>query len=206
MAKKLAEEAVEVVIDAMNGQNEAVVKESADLMYNLVVLWVAAGIHPKDVWAEMNRRERLFGIAEKLPKRRQRAPFAAPQGRRARTAPAAPASGAEPRAARAQSRPPCAMDIPGLAPLSNPPHAEENVRLVRRGGGQAPCDVDPGHRLVRRKLVLSDSARRHADPDVAGAARPGLLLRDRLHAHVGRRRHPRLRDRLLPLRDRSGCG
>jgi len=69
MAKKLAEEAVEVVIDAMHGQTEAVVKESADLMYNLVVLWVAAGIEPKHVWAEMNRRERMFGIAEKLLKR-----------------------------------------------------------------------------------------------------------------------------------------
>lgn len=69
MAKKLAEEAVEVVIDAMHGQNDAVVKESADLMYNLVVLWVASGIEPKEVWAEMSRRERLFGIAEKLPKR-----------------------------------------------------------------------------------------------------------------------------------------
>jgi phosphoribosyl-ATP pyrophosphohydrolase len=68
MAKKLAEEAVEVVIDAMNGHTEAVIKESADLLYNLVVLWVAAGVHPKDVWAEMERRERLFGIAEKLPK------------------------------------------------------------------------------------------------------------------------------------------
>ena len=69
MAKKLAEEAVEVVIDAMNGQTDAVIKESADLMYNLVVLWAASGIHPKDVWSEMNRRERLFGIAEKVPKR-----------------------------------------------------------------------------------------------------------------------------------------
>jgi phosphoribosyl-ATP pyrophosphohydrolase len=68
MAKKLAEEAVEVVIDAMSGHTEAVVRESADLLYNLVVLWVAAGVHPKDVWAEMNRRERLFGIAEKVPK------------------------------------------------------------------------------------------------------------------------------------------
>jgi phosphoribosyl-ATP pyrophosphohydrolase len=38
MAKKLAEEAVEVVIDAMSGQPEAVVRESADLLYNLVVL------------------------------------------------------------------------------------------------------------------------------------------------------------------------
>src|SRR5215813_6436883 len=68
MAKKLAEEAVEVVIDAMNGHSDAVVRESADLLYNLVVLWVASSVHPKDVWAEMERRERLLGIAEKLPK------------------------------------------------------------------------------------------------------------------------------------------
>ncbi len=68
MAKKLAEEAVEVVIDAMHGQTEAVVRESADLLYNLVVLWVHSGVHPDDVWAEMQRREKMFGIAEKLPK------------------------------------------------------------------------------------------------------------------------------------------
>ena len=69
MAKKLAEEAVEVVIDAMNGQPDAVVRESADLLYNLVVLWAHSGVHPDHVWAEMRRRELLFGIAEKLPKR-----------------------------------------------------------------------------------------------------------------------------------------
>jgi phosphoribosyl-ATP pyrophosphohydrolase len=74
MAKKLAEEAIEVVIDAMNGQSDAVVRESADLLYNLVVLWVASGVHPKDVWVEMQRRERLLGIAEKLPKDRIDAP------------------------------------------------------------------------------------------------------------------------------------
>ena len=68
MAKKLAEEAVEVVIDALNGQTEAVARESADLLYNLVVLWVHAGVHPDDVWAEMSRREKMFGIAEKVPK------------------------------------------------------------------------------------------------------------------------------------------
>jgi phosphoribosyl-ATP pyrophosphohydrolase len=68
MAKKLAEEAVEVVIDAIHGQPEAVVRESADLLYNLVVLWVHAGVRPEDVWAEMERREAMFGIAEKLPK------------------------------------------------------------------------------------------------------------------------------------------
>ncbi len=68
MAKKLAEEAIEVVIDAVNGQTEAVVRESADLLYNLMVVWVAAGVHPQDVWAEMDRREKLLGIAEKMPK------------------------------------------------------------------------------------------------------------------------------------------
>lgn len=68
MAKKLAEEAVEVVIDTMHGDRNAVVRESADLLYNLTVLWVSAGVRPDDVWAEMRRRERLFGIAEKLPK------------------------------------------------------------------------------------------------------------------------------------------
>jgi phosphoribosyl-ATP pyrophosphohydrolase len=68
MAKKLAEEAVEVAIDAMHGNRDAVVRESADLLYNLVVLWVSAGVRPEDVWAEMKRRERLLGIAEKLPK------------------------------------------------------------------------------------------------------------------------------------------
>src|ERR1700721_4418458 len=68
MAKKLAEEAIEVVIDAVNGKPDAVVRESADLLYNLTVLWVSAGIQPEDVWREMERREHLLGIAEKLPK------------------------------------------------------------------------------------------------------------------------------------------
>jgi phosphoribosyl-ATP pyrophosphohydrolase len=68
MAKKLAEEAIEVVIDAVHGNSEAVVRESADLLYNLTVLWASAGVRPDDVWREMARRENLLGIAEKLPK------------------------------------------------------------------------------------------------------------------------------------------
>jgi phosphoribosyl-ATP pyrophosphohydrolase len=68
MAKKLAEEAIEVVIDAVNGKTEAVIRESADLLYNLTVLWASAGVRPEDVWDEMQRRERLLGIAEKMPK------------------------------------------------------------------------------------------------------------------------------------------
>jgi len=73
MSKKLAEEAIEVVIDAMNGETDAVVRESADLIYNLAVLWVACGVKPRDVWAEMDRREKMLGIAEKLPKAQRKA-------------------------------------------------------------------------------------------------------------------------------------
>jgi phosphoribosyl-ATP pyrophosphohydrolase len=68
MAKKLAEEAIEVVIDAVNGKTDAVVRESADLLYNLSVLWASSGVKPDDVWREMARREHLLGIAEKMPK------------------------------------------------------------------------------------------------------------------------------------------
>ena len=43
IAKKMAEEAVEVVIDAMQNDRDAVVRESADLLYHLVVLWASLG-------------------------------------------------------------------------------------------------------------------------------------------------------------------
>jgi phosphoribosyl-ATP pyrophosphohydrolase len=80
MAKKLAEEAIEVVIDAVNRNPHAVIRESADLLYNLTVLWAAAGVWPQDVWAEMDSREAALGIAEKLPKsRRKSSPRLAPQ-------------------------------------------------------------------------------------------------------------------------------
>jgi phosphoribosyl-ATP pyrophosphohydrolase len=80
MAKKLAEEAIEVVIDAVNRNPQAVIRESADLLYNLTVLWASAGVRPDDVWAEMNRRELMLGIAEKLPKSRMKSsPPIAPQ-------------------------------------------------------------------------------------------------------------------------------
>ena len=68
MAQKLAEEATEVVIDAVRGQRLSVIHESVDLLYNLVVLWSELGITASEVWAEMDRRQALLGMAEKLPK------------------------------------------------------------------------------------------------------------------------------------------
>jgi phosphoribosyl-ATP pyrophosphohydrolase len=86
MAKKVAEEAIEVAIDSVGGDAEAVVRESADLLYNLAVLWAAAGIRPAEVWQEMERREHLLGIAEKLPK----SPLKMPKPAAARAAPRRP--------------------------------------------------------------------------------------------------------------------
>jgi phosphoribosyl-ATP pyrophosphohydrolase len=79
-----------VAIDTMHGDRDAVVRESADLLYNLVVLWVASGLHPKDVWMEMERREQLLGIAEKLPKERPDAPLRESPGAPPRERPDAP--------------------------------------------------------------------------------------------------------------------
>ena len=96
MAKKLAEEAIEVVIDAVNGDSEAVVRESADLLYNLTVLWASAGVRPEDVWREMARREDMLGIAEKLPK----SPMKLPKVASPRVAARRPIVALESRAAR----------------------------------------------------------------------------------------------------------
>jgi phosphoribosyl-ATP pyrophosphohydrolase len=68
IAQKLGEEAIEVALETVKGDRAAVVLESADLLYQLVVLWTVMGIWPAEVWEEMDRRERTLGLAEKLPK------------------------------------------------------------------------------------------------------------------------------------------
>ena len=68
MAQKLMEEAGEVALEAVRHRPRAVIRESADLIYNLVVLGRACGIAPNEVWAEMRHRADTLGIAEKLPK------------------------------------------------------------------------------------------------------------------------------------------
>ena len=65
VAQKFGVEAVEAVIEAVAGNREALIAESADVLYHLLVLWVSAGIEPEDVWAELRRREGVSGIAEK---------------------------------------------------------------------------------------------------------------------------------------------
>ena len=68
MAQKMAEEAMEIVIEAVRKERSGVINESVDLLYNLVVLWSELGISVSEIWAEMDRRQALFGMVEKLPK------------------------------------------------------------------------------------------------------------------------------------------
>ncbi len=65
IAQKLGEEAVEAVIEGVRGDRTALIGESADLLYHLLVLWAAAGISPDDVAAELARREGRSGLDEK---------------------------------------------------------------------------------------------------------------------------------------------
>lgn len=65
LAQKLGEEAVETVIAAMQGDNAAVVSESADLLFHWLLLLADCGISLVDVAAELERREGTSGIAEK---------------------------------------------------------------------------------------------------------------------------------------------
>ncbi len=69
VAQKFGEEAVECLIEAVAGNSQAVVAESADVLYHLLVLWVSADVHPSQVWAELERREGISGIAEKAARR-----------------------------------------------------------------------------------------------------------------------------------------
>jgi phosphoribosyl-ATP pyrophosphohydrolase len=71
-AQKVIEEAGEVALEAVKHHAQGVVRESADLLYHLVVLWHHEAIDPVHIWTEMRRRADAFGLAEKLPKSRPR--------------------------------------------------------------------------------------------------------------------------------------
>ncbi len=69
VAQKFGEEAVEVVIEAVAGNRMALVAESADVLYHLMVVWVSGGVQPAEVWSELRRREGISGVAEKAARK-----------------------------------------------------------------------------------------------------------------------------------------
>jgi phosphoribosyl-ATP pyrophosphohydrolase len=64
-AKKFGEEATETVIAAISRDKTELAKESADVLYHLMVLWAASGITPEEVYAVLKSREGQSGLVEK---------------------------------------------------------------------------------------------------------------------------------------------
>jgi phosphoribosyl-ATP pyrophosphohydrolase len=65
IAQKMGEEAVEAVIAAVSESQERLVRESADLLYHMMVLWSSKGIKPSLVWEELDKRFGTSGLAVK---------------------------------------------------------------------------------------------------------------------------------------------
>lgn len=64
-ARKMGEEAIETVVAALAEDKKALVQESADLLYHLLVLWVSKDVQPGDVFAVLAQREGTSGHDEK---------------------------------------------------------------------------------------------------------------------------------------------
>lgn len=64
-AKKLGEEATETVIAALASDKPALVAESADLLYHLLVVLEARGVTIGEIYAELERRTAQSGLEEK---------------------------------------------------------------------------------------------------------------------------------------------
>ena len=65
IAQKLGEEAIETVIEAVAGNPQAVIEESADLLYHLLVLWSDQDITPEQVLTVLSKRFGKSGLDEK---------------------------------------------------------------------------------------------------------------------------------------------
>jgi len=65
LAKKIGEESSELIIDFIKKNKQGAIKESADLIYHVLVVWVSLGINPDEIWKELSSRKSKSGIEEK---------------------------------------------------------------------------------------------------------------------------------------------
>ena len=66
LAKKIGEEASELIIDFIKTNKDGVIKESSDIIYHLLVIWISIGIEPEEIWNELSSRKLVSGLQEKL--------------------------------------------------------------------------------------------------------------------------------------------
>jgi len=65
IAQKVGEEAVETLIAAMRKDKGELINESADLLFHWLMLLADAGVTPREVMDELERREGMSGLDEK---------------------------------------------------------------------------------------------------------------------------------------------
>lgn len=68
-AKKMGEEAIEAVIAAVEGERDALVRESADLLYHLLVVLHSRAVPLAEILAELERRTTRSGHEEKASRK-----------------------------------------------------------------------------------------------------------------------------------------
>lgn len=68
-AKKLGEEAIEMVLATVGERRERVIAEAADLLYHLLVLLKARGIQLSEVEAALQLRTSQSGLDEKAARK-----------------------------------------------------------------------------------------------------------------------------------------
>ena len=65
LAKKIGEESIEVILEYLDNNKDKIIKESADLLYHLSVMWISANVKLDDVWNELQERKGVSGLVEK---------------------------------------------------------------------------------------------------------------------------------------------
>ena len=65
LAKKIGEESIEVILEYLNSNKNNTIKESADLLYHLCVMWISVNVKPGDIWNELQKRKGISGLDEK---------------------------------------------------------------------------------------------------------------------------------------------
>ena len=65
LAKKIGEESIEVILEYLDNNKDKIIKESADLLYHLSVMWISANVKLDDVWYELQERKGVSGLDEK---------------------------------------------------------------------------------------------------------------------------------------------
>jgi len=71
MLKKIGEEATETVLAAKGGNKLELVRETTDLWFHCMIVLARHGLGPRDVLAEMQRREGISGIDEKAARKKR---------------------------------------------------------------------------------------------------------------------------------------